>query len=40
MENKITYYTAEKFAKRAGVTSRTLRYYDKIGCMGYLQQRP
>ena len=33
MENKITYYTAEKFAKRAGVTSRTLRYYDKIGLL-------
>ena len=33
MENKITYYTAEKFAKRARVTSRTLRYYDKIGLL-------
>ncbi len=29
----MTYYTAEKFAKRAGVTSRTLRYYDKIGLL-------
>lgn len=26
-------YTTGKFAKKAGVTERTLRYYDKIGLL-------
>lgn len=29
----MAYYTAGEFAKYAGVTSRTLRYYDKIGLL-------
>ena len=29
----MTYYTAGEFAKRAGITSRTLRHYDNIGLL-------
>ena len=29
----MNFYTTGKFAAKAGVTERTLRYYDKIGLL-------